>query len=130
MILTDYARETLGTPFKHQGRTCGVALDCAGVGAHIVKKADLEYIDNTSYARTPNNNQFEKTLDAQPCLEIVRELSEGCFLLMKFFKQPMHLAYCAGETMIHAYESVGRVVEHRIDPKWESRIVKIYRIKI
>jgi hypothetical protein len=130
LILTDYARETLGTPFKHQGRICGVGLDCVGVGVHIAKRAGLDYQDLPAYPRSPFRNLLTDTLNSQDCLQLTSELSEGCFLLMKFFKEPMHLAYCAGENIIHSYESVGRVVEHRLDSKWKSRIVKIYRIKI
>ena len=128
MILTTYARETLGTPFVHQGRTCGKALDCAGVGQHILKRAGIEHSDKTDYGRTPHNNTFAKVLDAQPCLELTNEISEGCFLLMKFFKQPMHLAYCAGDTIIHAYEESGKVVEHNLDAKWRRRVARIYKV--
>lgn len=128
MILTDYARETLGTPFKHQGRTCGEGLDCVGVGQHIVKRANLPHTDSTNYARTPSHNQLMIILDSQLCLEPTRTIEEGCFLLMKFFKQPMHLAYCAGNTIIHAYAENGKVVEHRLDTKWRNRVTKIYKV--
>jgi hypothetical protein len=48
---------------------------------------------------------------------------------MRFGNEPQHLAVFEGDNVIHAYESIGRVVEHRLDDKWRKRIVRVYRFK-
>ena len=51
----------------------------------------------------------------------------GDLLLMRFAGEPQHLAVFTGETIIHAYQATGRVVEHSLDDKWRRRIVRVYR---
>ena len=123
------ARSLLDTPFVHQGRIPGKALDCAGT---IEATADLigaEYVDVPGYSRSPSNGLLEAALDAQPCLERVIDRAPGDVLLMRFSGEPQHLAIYTGETIIHSYESVGKVCEHRLSDVWAARIVRIYRFK-
>jgi hypothetical protein len=40
---------------------------------------------------------------------------------MRFASDPQHLAICAGETIIHAYEAAGQCCEHRLSGLWESQ---------
>ena len=46
---------------------------------------------------------------------------------MRFAADPQHLAIYTGETIIHAYEAVGRCCEHRLSSMWKARIVRLYR---
>lgn len=124
-----YARETLGTPFQHQGRLSGLALDCAGVAAHVATRLGVAFNEWPGYGRIPHEGLLEKVMDAQPCLVIVNDRQPGDVLLMTFERDPQHLAIYAGETIIHAYESVGRVVEHRLSNEWAKKIIKTYRFK-
>jgi hypothetical protein len=49
---------------------------------------------------------------------------------MRFAGDPQHLAICAGDTIIHAYESAGQCCEHRLsDDLWAARIVRVYRFR-
>lgn len=124
-----HARETIGTPFAHQGRLCGIALDCAGVAAYVAKCLGVEFNEWPGYGRIPHQGLLESVMDAQPCLDRVYSQQSGDILLMKFTGEPQHVAIYAGETIIHAYETIGKVVEHRLDAVWLSRIVRIYRFK-
>lgn len=123
------ARECLGTPFRHQGRLVGEALDCAGVAVHVAERLGYGVLDVTGYGRTPVNGQLEDTLSAQPFLTQVEipEAAPGDILLMRFAGEPQHLAILADNTIIHAYESVGACCEHSLTSKWTARIVKVYR---
>lgn len=125
------ARECLGTPFRHQGRLIGFGIDCAGVAIHVARQIGAGHIDVSGYGRTPANGQLERSLDEQPCLERValNERQAGDLLLMRFVSDPQHLAICAGETIIHAYESVGQCCEHRLSSLWAARIVRVYRFR-
>ena len=123
------ARECLGTPFRHQGRIVGEALDCAGVAVHVAERLGYGVLDVTGYGRTPVNGQLEDTLSSQPFLYQVEipEAAPGDILLMRFAGEPQHLAILADNTIIHAYESVEMCCEHSLTSKWAARIVKVYR---
>ena len=124
------ARAQIGTPFAHQGRAAGKALDCAGLLIHVARELGINHIDVDAYGRTPNNGLLKQTLDSQPSLVRVTGYPEaGDLLLMRFAKEPQHLAICAGETIIHSYMNVGKVCEHRYSDVWKARTVAIYRFE-
>lgn len=125
------ARQCIGTPFRHQGRLVGFGLDCAGVAIHVARQIGAGHLDVTGYGRSPSNGLLEKSLDSQPCLERVALScrSAGDLLLMRFASDPQHIAVCAGDTVIHAYEAAGRCGEHRLSSLWQARIVRVYRFR-
>ncbi len=129
--ILNHARQCLGTPFRHQGRMVGFGLDCAGVAIHVARQIGGGHLDVSGYGRTPADGQLERSLDAQPCLERVAlgHRQAGDLLLMRFASDPQHLAICAGETIIHAYEHVGQCCEHRLSSMWAARIVRVYRFR-
>lgn len=123
------ARKAIGTPFVHQGRIVGRALDCAGLVVAVAEEVGADYIDQPGYSRHPSHRLLEAALDAQPCLERVgiSDIQRGDVLLMRFSGDPQHLAIYTGATIIHSYANVGRVCEHRLSDVWSSRIVRAYR---
>ena len=121
------ARSCLGTPFVHQGRIPGVALDCAGLVIAVAQAVGADYCDVQGYSRTPSRQQLERALDDQPCLMRVTDRQPGDVLLMRFAGDPQHLAIYAGGTIIHSYEGVGQVCEHDLDAAWSARIRRVYR---
>lgn len=125
------ARELIDTPFRHQGRAPGVGLDCAGVFVLVCRAFGLPVEDEPAYGRNPYKGLLEKCVARQPFMTKVPkdEAREGDILLMRFDGEPQHIAIHAGETMIHSYEHVGRVVEHRISSMWRARIVHVYRFE-
>jgi len=127
-ILT-VARSMLGTPFMHQGRLPGVALDCAGLVIAVARQLGIDHTDVAGYGRRPHLGLLDETLDNQSCLAVVApaEALPGDILLMRFAKEPQHLAIYAGQTIIHSWEAPGKVVEHGLDAIWSNRIVRVYR---
>jgi cell wall-associated NlpC family hydrolase len=128
--IVSYARECIGTPFRHQGRTCGLALDCAGVIIHCAKRAGVEHADMQGYARVPFKNRLQEFLNSQPNLRevSVADMSAGDVILMRITAAPQHLGIYAGnDYMIHSYEAIGKVAEQRIDADWLKKIVAVYR---
>jgi cell wall-associated NlpC family hydrolase len=123
------ARECLGTPFKHQGRIVGLALDCAGVVVHVCERFGITVEQPAAYGRLPHDAMLEVWIDKQDFIWPVAIPQAGDILLMKFTGDPQHLAIFTGENVIHAYEEIGRTVEHRLDAKWRKRIVKAYRFR-
>lgn len=125
------ARQCLGTRFRHQGRIAGVGIDCAGVAIHVARQIGAGHLDVSGYGRNPANGQLEQSLDIQPCLERVTlsDRAPGDLLLMRFAREPQHVAICAGDTIIHAYEAAGLCCEHRLSDVWAARIVSVYRFR-
>lgn len=123
------ARTALDTPFQHQGRIAGLALDCAGLIVHVARTLDIAYIDVPAYGRSPHQGLLQATLDSNDCIAPVALRQAGDILLMRFTNEPQHLAICAGDTMIHSYLNVGKVCEHRLSSMWAERIVAVYRFK-
>jgi cell wall-associated NlpC family hydrolase len=125
------ARECLGTPFRHQGREPGRALDCLGVVVHVARARNHTHQDAAGYARTPAPGLLEAGLAGQVCLYRVPlvNMQPGDVLLMRFSREPQHLAVFTGEGIIHAYQAIGRCVEHRLDDKWRKRIVSAWRFR-
>lgn len=125
------ARAHLNVPFRHQGRTPSLALDCAGLFVLVCRDLGLPVIDEQGYARTPYNGLLEQCIDRQPFLRRIskEQAREGDVLLMRFDTEPQHIAFHAGYSMIHAYEHAGKVVEHRLASVWKARIVRAYQFE-
>jgi len=125
------ARSCLATPFRHQGRIPGVALDCAGLVVAVARALGLDPVDREGYARTPAHGVLEQALDSQPCLRRLESKNlqqPGDVLLMRFDSDPQHLAILtADHTIIHSYANVGACVEHRFSNAWISRVCSVYR---
>jgi len=132
------ARSEISTPFRHQGRTPGLALDCAGLIVSVAAALGMEYCDQHGYSRHPSDGLLEAALDDQPCLIRVAlaDMQPGDILLMKFNSDPQHLALFAGwsdvyqaEGIIHAWLQARNVAEHVLTDEWRSRIVRVYRFR-
>ena len=124
------ARQCLGVPFRHQGRSLDTGMDCAGVALHVAQAIGCDALDVTGYGRSPANGQLEATLDAQPDLYRILDIEDrqpGDLLLMRIKREPQHLAILCGETIVHAYADAGKCAEHVLDRAWARRIVRVYR---
>lgn len=122
------ARACLGTPFRHQGRVPGVGLDCAGLAVVALRAAGVEVRDLPSYSRTPHDGRLKAVVDMQPGLRPSRAgMQPGDLIILRIGAEPSHLAICTEQGIIHAYEQVGRVVEHRLDDRWAAQVVAVYR---
>ncbi len=130
------ARAEIGTPFRHQGRTSGIALDCAGLICQVATSIGMDYVDQQGYSRHPSAGLLESALDTQPCLErvAVDSMNPGDILLMCFDGEPQHLAIFAGwspayqgDGIIHAWAQARKVAEHVLTDEWRNRIVRVYR---
>ena len=124
------AREYLDTPFRHQGRLVGVGVDCAGVVVHAVRSCGVDVKDVVGYGPTPNKGLLEQSLEGHLALIKVNktEMTAGDILLMRFVREPQHLAVFTGDGIVHAYEAAGKCCEHGLDEAWRSRIVQVYRV--
>jgi cell wall-associated NlpC family hydrolase len=121
------ARAELGTPFRHQGRIPGVALDCAGL-AVVVARHWYDVDEPRAYGRSPHLGLLQQWVEAQSFIEPGQAVA-GALLLMRFSTEPQHLAICAGQTIIHSYGKSKLVVEHNFSDVWRARVVRAYQFE-
>ncbi|MFP4615561.1 MAG: peptidase P60 [Thiohalorhabdus sp.] len=123
------ARGMVGTPFRHQGRRPGRGLDCAGVVIETARALGLAFEDWRAYSRYPDGRTLERILDR--CLERAPEPTPGGVLLFRFDALPQHVAVATERRgliyLVHSYSRIGRVVEHRLDERWQACLVRAYR---
>lgn len=126
----DIARKWLGTPFKHQGRSRGIGVDCAGLAIGIARDHGIEVHDVTGYTRLPRDDAMRQLIEQQ-CIRI-DAIEIGAILYMPH-AGTLHLAIVTRldpTYIIHAYQPVGRVIEHRLDGAWLRRVQRIYRYEL
>lgn len=128
------ARETLGTPYAHQGRVNGLALDCGGVPVHVATRLGIDLSGYTRYGRLPVPAEIRRDMDAHFHRVSKADMRFGDIVWMRFFGEPQHLGilgdyFLGGFSLIHAYNGSGlrKVVEHRLDEQWAARIVAVWR---
>jgi cell wall-associated NlpC family hydrolase len=121
------ARSWVGVPFRHQGRTRD-GVDCIGLVVAVARELQLldPGVDRTDYGRLPMSGELERAI-AQHCTRVAAA-EPGALLVVRWNREPTHVALCAGETMIHALGSLGRVVEHGLRGKWPERVSATYRL--
>lgn len=112
------AREWLGVPFLHQGRSRH-GCDCLGfIAASMAELNSWTLLYNLpgDYARNPQR------LLIDGLTELTRPISlqAGTLILFQFpnAEHPSHAAIYTGESMIHAHEPNGKVVEHGYRGPW------------
>lgn len=138
------ARAYLGVPFVHQGRTPR-GLDCIGLVTLALQDAGLtQYAlhaeNRVDYGRDPNAGLLEQRLEVIFGAPVARgpvdlaELQPGDVVAIRFAGPIRHVALIGAgpgyPTLIHTDSSLGRVTEHRIDPKWQRRIALVFRPEI
>lgn len=133
------ARTWLGTPFHHQARLKGKGCDCLGLIVGVVDELGLEdrngmrlaAYDEVTYSKEPDGayliHKLTGLLEEVP----IAEARAGDLALFKVRENPQHLAilsdYEGALGMIHSFAPSRRVVEHRLDDEWKSKIIKVFR---
>jgi cell wall-associated NlpC family hydrolase len=110
------ARSWVGVPFLHQGRSRR-GIDCVGLPVVIAMSLGLvpRTFDTGAYGRLPTGELTDRLQDA--CIKTDKPKS-GTIVVIAWTKTAAHTAICTGPTLIHAYQSVGRVVEHGYRGRW------------
>lgn len=113
----------------HQGRVVGRGLDCVGVVIHVARRLNLKVVEPAGYGRVPARGMLENAFDSHACVERVgiADMQPGDIPMLRFGRDHQHVGVFTGDTLIHGYEGVGFVCEHRIDEEWRSRISRVYR---
>jgi cell wall-associated NlpC family hydrolase len=114
-IVTE-ARSWLGVSFRHQGRDSN-GIDCVGLPIVIARTLGLlpKDFDTSVYGRLPTGEiiqRLQAVCHQSPVIKV------GSIIVIAWSKIAAHTAIYTGESMIHAYERVGQVVEHGYRGRW------------
>ncbi|MFM9889621.1 MAG: C40 family peptidase [Rickettsiales bacterium] len=133
------ARGWLNTPFHHQARLKAVGCDCLGLVVGVVDELGLKdsagtllaSYDEVTYSREPDGAYLMQKLVGLLEEIPIAEKRAGDLGLFNVRDNPQHVAiftdYEGTLGMIHCYAQARRVVEHRLDDDWASRLVKVFR---
>lgn len=121
----------LGTRYKHQGRLKGVGLDCLGVVVELMKELNIyKGGDKINYSRYPDGHELYNSCKEWLVEKPINQMQEGDVLLMRFNEEPQHLAVLVdNNNIVHAYIMSKKVVLHRLDEEWKSRIIAVFEFK-
>lgn len=132
--LVTAARSFLGASWAHQGRRPD-RMDCIGLLVLSMKAIGVTLKDRTDYGRVPSQRKLRGELVSH-FGDPVDTIQPGDIVTIMFYRQEHHLAIVTdhpeGLGLIHCWASVpgcpgGKVVEHRLDDGWRSRIVEVFR---
>jgi hypothetical protein len=133
------ARTWIGTPFHHQGCVKQVGCDCIGFIAGVALALGIEGAERWrtnpayhNYSRYPERATLEKG-----CAEFfdqvpIRDVTLADIFVMRFEREPMHFALITKLDPIyitHALFMRDRVVEHRMDARWQSFVFRACKFR-
>lgn len=92
-------------------------MDCVGLPIAICRSLGTlpESFDVSNYGRQPTGEIIR--LLQRECTPLPEALP-GALIVVAWDRVAAHVAICTGPTMIHSYESVGRVTEHGYRGRW------------
>lgn len=130
------ARKYLGLPVKHQGRNPSVALDCVGYCRQYLMDLGYTIGDRSDYGRDPDGTlrlEVNKALGEPVAVGdgAWRHAEPGDVLSIRYARE-RHVAIASelyGQlAMIHADNTIGKIVEHPMDDRWKRRVVCVWRV--
>jgi hypothetical protein len=129
--ILSYARSLIGTPFHHQGRQPGLALDCIGVLRAIANHFRFTNHDFMGYSKHPDGETLERELNK--CLEPIQPMAVQPGDVLTFWvRHPgktQHAGIATNVGILHSYHSINPVgvTETVLDEFWCKRVSVCYR---
>lgn len=123
-------RKYIDTPYKHQGRSIETGVDCLGLIAACANDLGIEILDEVDYSTKVDPDRLLNGIKEHCVQNFPKTFEIGDLALMQFSKLagPTHLAIITDKGLIHSYNRVGKVVEHRMNSVWKARIVSTFKI--
>ncbi len=111
------ARSWVGVPFLHQGRSRD-GVDCVGLVVAVCRALGLVAPDFETgvYGRLPADDMLRRRI-AEHCAPLPAARA-GALIVIRWTREASHVGLCLGETMVHSYERMGRVIEHGYRGRW------------
>lgn len=103
------ARDWLGTPFRHQGRS-RYGVDCVGLVLCVYQDLGITLPDDPVYQREVRDDRLYTICQDQFSEVGTAKIGDVLQFHVEGFPTP-HVAIHAGETIIHAFYRHGKVIE-------------------
>lgn len=130
--IVETARAWIGTPYRHQGRHKGRAIDCIGLIIGVGADLGVTIKAPTNYSESPSGEMLVREADQQFITPAHTEMAPGDIAVLWGWSrnEPQHFAIVGNFgprlTMIHAFSKRRQVVEHGFDDFWSKRFVRLY----
>jgi len=111
------ARGCVGTHFRPQGRTPGLALDCVGVVLVAGRAAGVVFRVPSYRLGADGEAGLDVGLAPQGCTSVA-VAEPGDILVIAPAPGRRHLGVVVPGGLVHAHAGLGRVVEGPLDPAW------------
>lgn len=139
------ARQYIGVPFEHQGRSRN-GIDCVGLLQAVASDLGLKHVDSAVYSHNPNPRNLLATL-VQSCTRIsgeplelladdvdLEDVRPGSILLHSFRERdiPRHASIVVDrERVVHACADTGvkRVIEQTLIGEMRSSVHSAWRYR-
>lgn len=125
------ARKYLGVPFVHAGRNMN-GIDCVGLLIKTGQDVGMFEWDDVDYGPAVDPDRLVREVEMF-CSPVDGPIGKADVLLFNILGYPQHVGIVteAGSvdcpaSFIHAYQTVGKVVEHELDCSWLDRIARRY----
>jgi cell wall-associated NlpC family hydrolase len=128
--IVETARSMVGVPYYHAGRNRN-GLDCVGLLLAVAEEVGALTYTPPGYSAgwvdpdllLSEIERFADSVEFGP-------VQDGDLAIFSIAGNPQHAAILtAAGTMIHAYQTVGKVVEHALAGAWERRLVGVWRLR-
>lgn len=126
------AQSWLGTPYHHLGRRKGVGTDCVGIVLGVLAACGTHVQPNRwVYNRRAEDGDLD--LEMGQVLQRVPLAEAGPGDVATFWIRPrerrvQHCGILTPHGLLHTHSGVGKVVEHRLDVRWQERMSSVYRL--
>lgn len=119
------ARSWVGVPFLHQGRNRS-GIDCVGLVIVTMQQVGLweQDFERRDYGRMPTTNELHEKLAFY--FRRVEEPEPGAIIGVRWSRELAHVAIFTGETIIHAFERRGKVIEHGYRAAWPRKTASVW----
>jgi cell wall-associated NlpC family hydrolase len=115
------ARSWVGTPFAHQQRTKGLAVDCIGLLIGMGRELGMveHAFDFNGYARIPDGHTLLEHCERHMTRITQAEMQPGDAVVVSFDAAPQHFGVLVpyrhgGLAIVHAASRYGKVIETRL----------------
>lgn len=120
------ARESLGTRFRHQGRSAQHGVDCVGLIIVAARSVGMALEDTLVYGRQPQPGDFFRYIERNQMVPVTSQRL-GDVGLFDFGAGPQHAALFTQTGLIHAYAPARKVIEHGFRAPWPQQLCGVYR---
>lgn len=125
------ARSYIDVPFMHQGRSRH-GIDCAGLLTCVAYDLRIKDVRVTDYGRLPDPDRARAIIEAHMDPVPFAQLQTGDALSFSIVHDVQHYGLVTELDpirFVHAYQTVGKVVEQSLFGPWLRRLRRCYRFR-